>query len=75
MPTYVIHFCKNKSCLQSWIDLDLTRAKTPPTWKYCLLCLEQGFINPEVPPRNPKISAQSKQKWSEGKLQGKNRGY
>lgn len=36
---YVVHFCQNKECNNSWIDKDLTNVKTfPPTWKYCKEC-------------------------------------
>ena len=49
---YVVHFCKNPKCNNSWIDIDLTNAKTrPPKWKYCpTCCKEYGFVNPEFPP-------------------------
>ena len=48
---YVIHFCHNKKCNNSWIDKDLTNVKSrPPSWKYCPECETKGFVNPERPP-------------------------
>ena len=48
---YVAHYCKNKSCNNSWIDEDLTNAKSrPPQWKYCPHCCEKlGCSNPSKP--------------------------
>ena len=43
---YVMHFCRNKSCNNGWIDKDLTYATMiPPKWKYCKECAEKRGIN------------------------------
>jgi len=68
VATYVVHFCKNKQCNRAWIDEDLTRAKRPPSWKYCPVCVAQGMTNPTTPPRNEKIAALSKAKWAKGQI-------
>jgi len=58
---YVIHFCKNKKCNASWIDKDLTNAKSrPPQWKYCKkCCVFFGYINPEKPLKREMSEKQS----------------
>lgn len=68
MPAYVIHFCKNKQCNSGWIDEDLTRAHKPPQWKYCAACVEKGFVNPEKPQVNKRISESTKKRWEDGSL-------
>ena len=43
---YVVHFCKNKECNNSWIDKDLTNVKSyPPQWKYCRECCKKMGID------------------------------
>ena len=53
MVDYVIHYCKNPKCNNSWIDEDLTNAQTrPPRWKYCDECCKKyGYVNPKTPPK------------------------
>ena len=53
---YVVHFCKNPNCNNSWIDFDKTNAKSrPPQWKYCMECCKKyGYINPDKPPISKK---------------------
>jgi len=52
MALYVVHFCRNRSCNVGWIDEDLTNATSPPKWKYCPECVQQGFVNPDRPPKS-----------------------
>jgi len=43
---YVVHYCKNKSCNNAWIDKDLTNAQSKPhQWKYCKECCEKMGID------------------------------
>jgi hypothetical protein len=51
---YVIHFCKSPKCNAGWLDLDLTFAKKPPKWKYCVDCVSKGLQNPAEPPKDKK---------------------
>ncbi len=48
---YVVHYCKNKKCNNSWIDEDITNAKSrPPQWKYCPECCQKnGYENQTKP--------------------------
>lgn len=46
---YVVHFCRNKACNNGWLDEDLTNAGTPPTWKYCSSCVDDGFKQAKSP--------------------------
>lgn len=40
---YVVHFCKNKTCNQAFLDIDRHNAKEPPRSRYCPNCRAQGF--------------------------------
>ena len=62
-PKYVIHYCKNPDCNNSWVDVDLTNAKNrPPSWKYCKECCEKyGYVNPETPPHRKNYEARLEQ--------------
>ncbi len=52
---YIMHFCKNKSCNNCWLDEDLTNAKSPVKYKYCMECCKKyGYINPNKPPISKK---------------------
>lgn len=43
---YVVHYCKNKDCNNTWIDEDLTNVSTiPPQWKYCEECCKKFGID------------------------------
>ena len=59
---YVVHYCKNPSCNNAWIDIDLTNAKNrPPRWKYCEDCCKKlGITNPILPPKK-ELSENQKQ--------------
>ena len=61
-PVYVAHVCKNPSCNNIWIDIDLTNAKNrPPRWKYCEDCCKKlGITNPILPPKK-ELSENQKQ--------------
>ena len=68
-PVYVAHVCKNPSCNNVWIDVDLTNAKTrPPKWKYCEECCKKlGITNPTMPPKK-NLSKKQKQTLSENQF-------
>lgn len=66
---YVVHYCKNNSCNNAWIDVDLTNAKTrPPKWKYCEECCKKlGITNPILPPKK-ELSENQKQTLSKNQF-------
>ena len=56
---YVAHQCKNKRCNNSWIDEDLTNAKSrPPQWKYCLECCEKLGYSNSIRPQLSKVKGE-----------------
>lgn len=65
---YVVHFCKNRDCNEGWIGKDLTNAKTnPPQWKYCQICVENGYPDLQRPLLSEKQKERMK-KMSEARL-------
>lgn len=71
MIPYIVHFCRNRDCQESWLDTDMLNSKTPPKWRYCPACQMKGYSNPEAPPKNRHHSDNMAAKWRNGQIQGR----
>ena len=60
---YVNHICKNKQCNNTWIDKDITNAKSyPPNWKYCKECCKKLGIDFDSQTHKSKLSKEEIEK-------------